>query len=74
MSTQVTLEKPVKTNKKSKPKHYAPGKKISPFTYVALSVMAFLSMFPFYWMFVVASNTSEAVSYTHLTLPTIYSV
>jgi len=62
MSTQVTLEKPVKTNKKSKPKHYAPGKKISPFTYVALSVMAFLSMFPFYWMFVVASNTSEEVS------------
>ncbi|MEI6405318.1 MAG: carbohydrate ABC transporter permease [Actinomycetes bacterium] len=37
-------------------------RKISPFTYVALGVMTFISAFPFYWMFVVASNGSDEIS------------
>ncbi len=40
----------------------APGAKISPLTYVMLALTAFLSAFPFYWMYVVASNTSEEVA------------
>ena len=30
--------------------------------YIALTIMALLSMFPFYWMFIVASNGTEEVS------------
>lgn len=30
--------------------------------YIALTLMAFVSMFPFYWMFIVASNGTEEVS------------
>ena len=37
----------------------------SVFTYAFLGIMAFLSVFPFIWMIL------GAVSYTHLTLPTI---
>jgi cellobiose transport system permease protein len=36
--------------------------KVSVAGYVALTIMAFLSMFPFYWMFIVASNGTEEVS------------
>ena len=36
--------------------------KLNPINYVILGVMAFLSVFPFYWMFVVASNGSEEIS------------
>jgi cellobiose transport system permease protein len=36
--------------------------KVSIAGYVSLTVMALLSMFPFYWMFVVASNGTEEVS------------
>jgi cellobiose transport system permease protein len=35
---------------------------VSPFTYGVLGFMVFLSAFPFYWMFVVASNGSDAIS------------
>ncbi len=35
---------------------------VSPGTYVALGFMVFLSAFPFYWMFVVASNGSDAIA------------
>jgi cellobiose transport system permease protein len=38
------------------------SKRVSPFTYVALVLMTFISVFPFYWMFVVASNGSEEIS------------
>ena len=37
-------------------------KRVSPFTYVILVLMCFISIFPFYWMFVVASNGSEEIS------------
>jgi len=36
----------------------------SPLSYVALAAITFLSIFPFYWMFVVASNTNAEISKT----------
>lgn len=55
-SNDASLDAPMKG------KRLAPGKGVSPLTYVALGVMTFLSAFPFYWMYIVASNTSEEVS------------
>jgi cellobiose transport system permease protein len=40
-------------------KWYSPGKIM---TYILLVVMAFLSIFPFYWMFVIGSNHTSAVN------------
>jgi len=40
----------------------AKWQKLNPLNYVALATMAFLSVFPFYWMFVVASNGSDEIS------------
>jgi cellobiose transport system permease protein len=34
----------------------------SPFSYLTLALITFLSIFPFYWMFVVASNTNAEIS------------
>ena len=34
----------------------------SPLSYLALATITFLSIFPFYWMFVVASNTNAEIS------------
>ena len=34
----------------------------SPLRYVALALITFLSIFPFYWMFVVSSNTNAEIS------------
>lgn len=39
-------------------------KKMSPLSYVVLVVVAFLSFFPFYWMFVVASSSPDVISQT----------
>jgi len=36
--------------------------KVSPFGYFALALISFISVFPFYWMFVVASNTTAEIS------------
>jgi len=36
--------------------------RVSPLTYTVLSFMAFISIFPFYWMYVVASNGSDVIS------------
>lgn len=36
----------------------------SPLSYLALAVITFLSIFPFYWMFVVSSNTNAEISKT----------
>jgi cellobiose transport system permease protein len=54
----------LKGDSKLKGKRIAPGKKVSPFTYVILSLAAFLSAFPFYWMYVVASNESDEIGKT----------
>ena len=37
-------------------------RKLSPIGYLILAVVTFASIFPFYWMFVVASNGSEEIS------------
>lgn len=37
-------------------------RRTSPLSYLYLGVVAFLSIFPFYWMFVVASNGNEEIS------------
>ena len=37
-------------------------RKVSPLSYVVLVITALLSAFPFYWMYVVASNGNEAIS------------
>jgi len=36
----------------------------SPLSYLALAAITFLSIFPFYWMFVVSSNTNAEISKT----------
>ena len=40
------------------------NKRVSPVGYFLLAIFAFLSVFPFYWMYVVASNTTAEVSKT----------
>ncbi len=37
-------------------------KGMSPFSYITLGIVAFLSFFPFYWMFIVASNSAEEIT------------
>jgi cellobiose transport system permease protein len=36
--------------------------KMGPFGYVVLALVTFLSIFPFYWMFIVASNGTDEIS------------
>jgi cellobiose transport system permease protein len=36
--------------------------RMSPFSYFALVLVTFLSIFPFYWMFIVASNGNEEIA------------
>jgi cellobiose transport system permease protein len=43
-------------------KNAGPRKKLSIFSYAVLYFMGFISLFPFYWMFVVASSGSEEIS------------
>ena len=60
-----TLEQMETTTQQSaspKPRRRSISKRVSPFTYVALTLMTFISVFPFYWMYVVASNGSEEIS------------
>jgi cellobiose transport system permease protein len=60
--TTPTLSAP--TTRAAKPVKIKKWKRgtVSPGTYFALGLMVFLSAFPFYWMFVVASNGSDAIS------------
>jgi len=37
-------------------------KGVPPWTYISLSIFAFLSVFPLYWLFVVSSNSNEEIS------------
>ena len=53
--TTLRLSSPFKRNKGIK-------KKLSPFSYLLLGFMGFVSLFPFYWMFVVASSGSDEIS------------
>ena len=60
--TAPTLNVP--TRRAAKPAKIKKWKRgtVSPGTYAVLGFMVFLSAFPFYWMFVVASNGSDAIS------------
>lgn len=53
--TTLRLSSPFNRNKGIK-------KKLSPFSYLLLGFMGFVSLFPFYWMFVVASSGSDEIS------------
>ena len=53
--TTLRLSSPFKRNKGIK-------KKLSPLSYLLLAFMGFVSLFPFYWMFVVASSGSDEIS------------
>ena len=53
--TTLRLSSPFKRNKGIK-------KNLSPFSYLLLGFMGFVSLFPFYWMFVVASSGSDEIS------------
>lgn len=45
-----------------KPTRAPKWRRTSPLSYLYLGIIAFLSIFPFYWMFVVASNGNEEIS------------
>ena len=45
-----------------KGRRYGRWQKMSPLSYVTLGIVGFLSLFPFYWMFIVASNGSDEIS------------
>jgi len=53
--TTLRMSSPFKRNKGIK-------KKLSPLSYLLLIFMSFISLFPFYWMFVVASSGSDEIS------------
>ena len=53
--TTLRLSSPFKRNKGIK-------KNLSPFSYLLLGFMGFVSLFPFYWMFVVASSGADEIS------------
>jgi cellobiose transport system permease protein len=53
-----TIKLPSQLGRKRTAKH----QRLSMINYILLALMAFLSIFPFYWMFVVASNGSDEIS------------
>lgn len=58
MATQLGVQKGTRRWSRRPRLHRGPGVP----TYVVLGVMLFLSAFPFYWMFVVGSNSTEAIN------------
>ncbi len=54
----VETGKPMKLARRRTPR----WRKMSPASYITLALVALLSVFPFYWMFIVASNGNEEVS------------
>jgi cellobiose transport system permease protein len=47
---------------KVKSRKHGRWQKMSPLSYITLGLVGFLSLFPFYWMFIVASNGSDEIS------------
>ncbi len=47
---------------KVKGRKHGRWQKMSPLSYITLGLVGFLSLFPFYWMFIVASNGSDEIS------------
>lgn len=58
MTTHATLD----TSRPLRPAKTPKWRRTSPVSYLYLGIIAFLSIFPFYWMFVVASNGNEEIS------------
>lgn len=54
------LETPA--TEKVKGRKHGRWQKMSPLSYITLGLVGFLSLFPFYWMFIVASNGSDEIS------------
>ena len=58
MSTLDLGEVVVKAPKRKVPR----WRKMSPLSYILLTLVGFISVFPFYWMVIVASNGNEEIS------------
>jgi cellobiose transport system permease protein len=56
MSSAVKEQTKPRVNKRPK------WQKMGPFGYIVLALVTFLSIFPFYWMFIVASNGTDEIS------------
>lgn len=61
-ATRIPAPRPTSPEQGASPAAKRRRKRVSPFTYICLVLMCFISIFPFYWMFVVASNGSEEIS------------
>ena len=73
MASAELKQKPLKLRKRKVPR----WRKMSPLSYLILGVVGFVSIFPFYWMVIVASNGNEAVSQETPTLligPRLFTV
>ena len=58
MAVLANFSKSLAPKKRTVPK----WQKMSPLSYIFLTIVAFLSLFPFYWMFIVASNGPDEIS------------
>jgi cellobiose transport system permease protein len=73
MTSSELKQKPLKLRKRKVPR----WRKMSPLSYLILGIVGFVSIFPFYWMVIVASNGNEAVSQETPTLligPRLFTV
>lgn len=61
-STELAIDGTAPVARKIKKNKTSRHKKMSPMSYVFLALIAFASFFPFYWMFVVASSTSDVIA------------
>ena len=58
--TTLNMKRPIRLPKLKKPRGIK--RRVSLFSYFVLYFMGFISLFPFYWMFVVASSGSDEIS------------
>ena len=58
----MTTMAPTSQDTPVKGRRYGRWQKMSPLSYITLGIVGFLSLFPFYWMFIVASNGSDEIS------------
>lgn len=58
MSNATATISPAKPQKRKKPR----WRKMSPLSYLVLVLVGFVSVFPFYWMIIVASNGNDEIS------------
>lgn len=63
-SAELAIDGNAPTARKIKKNKTSRHKRMSPISYVFLVLVALASFFPFYWMFVVASSTSDVIAQT----------